>query len=139
MKDGDLVKISSMQRGLIGDDLEEQFKFLIRVIKEGVDRSEFQMVMNVLVDLADRQWETYELLPELTRRELGSLIVFIWDRNSLDSTEMMLGIIARLGLGAAMSYVINSVNALLDPQVKQAILDANLEFGENVDDPYSGM
>lgn len=139
MTDDDFRAVSSLLVNLKGGKLDEEFEFLIRVIKGGVLGRESDFLMSALVELADRQWDTYEILPDGIRRELGELIVKIWDKNSLDSTEKLLGVIAKLGLGNALSHLALVAKEISNLDVRQEIASAVIEFGESVNDPYSGM
>lgn len=139
MKNEYLKKISSLINDLNGTQFEDEFDFLIRVIKNGTDEYEANLIMDVMCELAEMQWETYEILPELIRRNLGDVIIKIWNRNSLDSTEKLVAIIAKLGLGNALIYLSTVENDIINPAVKNEIASAIVEFGNHVDDPYSGM
>lgn len=138
MTSEDFDRIASLMNNL-GSTFDDEFVFLTRIIQSRPDESESNLVMDVLNDLADMQWETYEVLPEVIRRNLGDVIVEVWDKNSLDSTEKLVAVIAKLGLTSALSYLFDASADIVNPEVRNEIASAIIEFGDNIDDPYSGM
>lgn len=67
------------------------------------------------------------------------LVLKIWSKDSLDSTEALMSIIARLGLTNAFSKVILTNPQELKDEIKTEIASAIVEFGDTVDDPYFGI
>ena len=139
MTDDILNKISALLDNSDGNNLYKEFEFLAQTIKNGKNQQQSGLIMAAMAELAERQWEAYEVLPEKIRNDVGESIIDVWDRNSLDSTEKLVGIVAKLGLGNALSYLAAIVKEITNPEVKNEISAAILEFGETVNDPYSGM
>jgi len=135
----DFNAVSSLLANLQGDKFDDEFEFLIKIINKGTLDDEPDLLLSVLAELADYQWNTYELLPNAIRTDLGKSIIKVWNRNSLDSTEKLVGIVAKLGLGKALSYLTLAAKEISNSDVRQEIASAVIEFSESVDDPYSGL
>jgi hypothetical protein len=139
MKNDDLIKLSALKNNPNFENLNKEFQFLINLIKGAEVKDEFILIMNVLVELADKQWNTYEMLPADVVRDLGQSIFEIWDKNSLDSTEKLIEIIAKLGLENTFLRLKSLVENLPNSEVRQTVAAAIIELGDSVNDPYSGM
>ncbi|PXX35301.1 hypothetical protein [Undibacterium pigrum] len=97
------------------------------------------MLLFALFELAERQWHTYLPLSEKIRQQLDVLVLNIWSKTSLTSTEALIGVIARLGLSEAYTKLRLTDPGQLSPEVSTEIASAIVEFGDTVDDPYSGL
>lgn len=96
-------------------------------------------VAGALWEMADRQWHTYERLEPVLRGRLDDWIERSWDPTNLRLVRRVLGTIGMIGLPRSMDLVRKSLEEDLDPAIREEIEGAIREFGDTVDDPYSGM
>jgi len=104
------------------------------------DDEELQLAFDILCELADRQWHSYEQMDIVLRDRLELWILEYWDQNSLELTESVTGIIGHLGLEKVYDVVKSLLYSNTIPDVVRAeIIDTVLEFGEYVSNPYEDM
>ena len=96
-------------------------------------------IADALFELSERQWHTYELLSASLRKQVSSTILDIWDDNDPDLAESLLGVTSRLGLGRVLEHLQLKESSSFSPNVRRIVDEAIQEFGESVNDPYSGM
>ncbi|MDQ1833072.1 hypothetical protein [Massilia scottii] len=138
MDQDELQRITALPDYLPSPQVEKELASLLRSFRHGVpDPAEKLMMMQALSQLADRQWQTYEILPHAARKRLSAFVIGVWDRRDLDSTALMLAIIRTLGLADALSYA-----ASVDPESLETIIAAEIrraiaEFGATVGNPYA--
>ena len=132
-------RISALPDLLENIELEREFIHIIGRIQSAPENKGADTLLSTLFELADRQWYTYLPLSENIRQQLDMLLLNIWSKESLASTEVLVGVIARLGLSGAFSELrLTSPDQLTD-EVSTEIASAIVEFGDTVGDPYSGL
>lgn len=139
MTKDDLNRICSLPDGLSREEIEDEFNFVLRSIQPSSNFIDRDLVMSALFELSRRQWGTYSLLSSDVTRKIENLILTVWIPDSLDSTEKLLGIISRLGLAKTFSALVSTNFSVLKPEIRNEIESAIIEFGDGVDDPYSGV
>jgi hypothetical protein len=97
------------------------------------------MLLIAYSELSKRQWHTYRLLNSSLLKEIDFILVKLWDKHSLESPEIILGIIFRLGLPKTFKQIKANLSQKLSEEVRTEILEAIEEFGDIVTNPYSGM
>lgn len=110
--------------------------FLENVKKNKYDINE---ALESLVELADRQWHTYEILNQDIKKKVEEWLISLIDTDSLDVIENMSLIIGRLGLADLYFALLKKLNDRLNPNVRNVIIEMEEELKGNVADPYSGM
>lgn len=100
---------------------------------------EASSIAAALFELSERQWNTYELASEGLRRDISTMVLQIWDDQDLDRAECLLGVISRIGLGGALRHLQQKDASSFSVSVRNALEGAIAEFGDTVDDPYSGL
>lgn len=139
MTNDEIERINSLPESLDRQRIEDEFIFLIKLIKRGLTEEDSILILSALNELADKQWETYELLDKTVKDNLDELILKVWDKRSLDSTEKLICVMVKLGLSSTFSLLTAIDPKNLSSEVRQEIASAILEVGENIEDPYSGM
>ncbi|NHZ82557.1 hypothetical protein F2P44_25235 [Massilia sp. CCM 8695] len=118
--------------------VEKELASLLRSFRNGVPTAaEKWMMMQALSQLADRQWQTYEILPHAARKRLSAFAIGVWDRCDLDSTALMLATIRTLGLADALAYATSVDPATLETIIAARIRHAHASFGDTVGNPYA--
>lgn len=138
MNHDELQRITALPEYLPSPQVEKELASLLRSFRHGMpDAQEKLLMMEALAQLADRQWQTYEILPHAARKRLSAFAIGVWERRSLASTALLISIIRTLGLADALAFA-----TALDPQTLETIIAAELrqalaEFGDTVGNPYS--
>ena len=95
--------------------------------------------LDELFELADRQWHTYKLLNSELRERIDDYVIGVIDYDNMDVMESIMTIIPRLGLVKAYNTVVCHKDKITDKRILQLVQDCIREYGDNVDNPYSGM
>lgn len=96
--------------------------------------------IDVLIELADKQWHTYERISPELDAEVSTFINGAWTPTDLQQTEALLSIVGRLGLDTSMSlFLATAKSPETASVVRAAIIEASEEFGGRPLDPYIGM
>jgi hypothetical protein len=122
---------------MLPEELEEEFQKLFTQIQP-TDKEKNLLLLKAYLELSDRQWHTYELLPIHLSDEIDSVLINLWDKASIERTELLLGIVAYLGLLKTFEAIKSALDGELSAIVRQEILDAMSKFGNTIADPYSG-
>ncbi len=95
--------------------------------------------LNELLELADRQWHTYELLEEDVREQAEKYLRSVIDFEDEEIMDCILCIIPRIGLGNLFRYILHNRALIHNQIVLSNIAESENEYGDSVDNPYSGM
>lgn len=123
--------IDKLEEGCDAMSLQPLFKKLIELKYE-------LKVLDLLANLADKQWHTYELLEQSNILEIEKWILDSWDKTSYDETDVIISIVAHLGLTKVFEKMQNS-ELFSDIEIKNLIDDFRIEVGSDVSNPYSQM
>lgn len=138
MNHEELQRITALPEYLPSPQVEKELASLLRSFRHGVpDVEEKLLMMRALEQLAERQWQTYEILPHAARKRLSAFVIGVWDRRGIESTALMLGIIRTLGLADALSFAASLAPDTLETIIAAEIRRAVAEFGETVGNPYT--
>lgn len=94
---------------------------------------------DALFELASRQWNTFEHLSDEMKQMASAKVIEWWSDSDTRRAEALLGAIARLGLGDTLRLLQARDISRMSDEVRQSLVEASSEFGETVDDPYSGL
>lgn len=119
----------------------EELKKLFYDFLNRVMASEYDLVeaLESLLELADRQWHTYELLDQDIKNEIEDWLISVNDFNSEEVIEYVTSIIGRLGLVKLYAIVKASLKNNLRKEVQKVIEETVKEIDEHAEDPYFGM
>ncbi len=138
MNNQELERILNLSDCMPPKELGEEFQKLFTQSQHS-DKEKNLLLLKAYLELADRQWHTYELLPLQLVDEIDSILINLWDKQELESTELLLGVTAHLGLTKTFRKIKAALDGELSVIVRQEILDAIEEFGITFTDPYSGI
>ena len=133
-----LIKIRNLPENMEPSEIREYFT---SVINEAVQLGNIDPLQTskALVELADRQWHTYELIDKDTKERIESWIELVWDVEFKTLVDNILTIITYLGLENSFRLVENSLTPELDKEVSDLIQEAIKEIGDHVSNPYFGL
>ena len=96
-------------------------------------------IADALFALSERQWNTYELADQKLRVAVSDKIKQIWDGRNTVRAEALIGVIGFLGLGDTFRHLLSLPKSMMSDEVRLQLDEASKDFGDTVDDPYSGM
>lgn len=116
------------------EELKQYFiKFLENYANNISDYNEY--ALEELIELADRQWHTYELLDSEIRALIEEYLIQIlnFDEKAIDD---ILYIVPRLGLKRTFDNIIRQKKHIKNAKILNSINEAEKEYGEHVENPY---
>ena len=122
-----------------GEKLKEYFVEFLVCYCNNTDTSNVYYALSELLELSDRQWCTYELLDNEIREQLEKYLKSIIDFENEEIMDCILCIIPRLGLGNLFRYILENKMNVHNESVLHNILESEIEYGKEVDNPYFGM
>lgn len=119
----------------------DELKKLFNNFKSNVEDNEYDVgeVLESLLELADRQWHTYELLDNDIRDEIENWLLSINDIDSEDVIEYITLIVGRLGLVKLYETIKDALSVNLKKEVRQIIIETVKEMDGHVENPFYGM
>jgi hypothetical protein len=138
MNNQNLERIANLPDSISCEVLENEFQKLLQVIKH-VDIKSDELLLEAYFELSERQWHTYKPLNADILSQIDLLLISLWDTSSIESTELLVNIVAQLGLIRTFERIKETLNEELPEEVRQEILESIEEFGNTVSDPYSGV
>jgi hypothetical protein len=138
MNNQNLERIANLPDSMSCEVLENEFQKLLQVTKH-VDIRSDELLLEAYFELSERQWHTYKSLNADILNQIDLQLISLWNTSSIESTELLIGIVARLGLIKTFERIKETLNEELPEEVRQEILESIKEFGNTVDDPYSGV
>ncbi|MEK4472926.1 hypothetical protein NSQ91_06905 [Paenibacillus sp. FSL R7-0048] len=103
------------------------------------NKNDIGVALESLVELADRQWHTYELIDSELRNRVEEWIIGICNKESLHDIELISLIIGRLGLVKVYIHLKNLLTGNVRNEIRTVIHEIIDELDGHVDDPYHGM
>lgn len=119
--------------------MKEYFIEFLICYCNNTDVSNVYYVLNELIELSDRQWHTYELLDNEIKEQLEKYLKSIIDFEDEQIMDCILCIIPRLGMGKLFRYILENKMNIKSQNVLHNILESEIEYGKEVDNPYFGM
>lgn len=119
------------------DELKVEFNNFLK----NIEANEYDLLdaLQSLIELADRQWHTYELINEMLKEKIEDWLMRVIDFNSEEIIEYETSVIGRLGLSKLFSLMKDALSSDLKNEVRQIIVETIAEIGDHVIDPYHGM
>ncbi|SHM87920.1 hypothetical protein SAMN02746066_03714 [Anaerosporobacter mobilis DSM 15930] len=119
------------------EDIKKYFTEFIDTY--GNSRTNVEYALDELIELSDRQWNTYEIIDETTK---NNIVKYLFNIISLESETIMdriLLIIPRLGLKIIFDYIVKEKSKILNKNVIKEIEESVIEYGQHVENPYWDM
>lgn len=95
--------------------------------------------LSELLELAERQWHTYELLDENLKKQLSIYLESVINFEDKKIMHYILRVIPYLGMGTLFRYIIDNKGYIKNVDVLNDIAYAEKDYGDDVDNPYSGI
>lgn len=119
------------------EDIKKYFTEFIDTY--GNSRTNVEYALDELIELSDRQWNTYEIIDETTK---NNIVKYLFNIISLESETIMdriLLFIPRLGLKIIFDYIVKEKSKILNKNVIKEIEESVIEYGQHVENPYWDM
>lgn len=134
----ELKKYYQLPDSMASEDLAILFKELLDLPQEKNCFGVLE-IAEALDQLADRQWHTYSEVDVTIKANITEWLKSNWSKESLELTELVTSIIAKLGLSECIPMLKFALRENLPPSVRKELLEALAEYEKNVSDPYSGL
>lgn len=121
------------------DMLKEKFIEFLVCYSNNITKQNINYVLNELLELSDRQWNTYENLDNEIKCQIEKFLISIIDFENESIMDSMLCIIPRLGLENLFLYVLSKKDVIVNKNVVQNIIESEKEYGKTVSNPYADM
>lgn len=95
--------------------------------------------LSELLELADRQWHTYELLDKDIKEQLERYLKSVIDLENEEIMDYILCIIPRIGMGSLFDYILLNKSNIHNKVVLENICECETEYDKDVNNPYAGM
>ena len=119
--------------------MKEYFEEYLSHYSNNTNSENVNYALSELLELADRQWHTYQLLEECVKEKVERYLEEIIDFEEAEIMDYILCIIPRIGLSNLFSYILQNKSSIQNREVLLNITESENEYGGNVDNPYSGM
>ncbi|NBF09202.1 hypothetical protein [Pseudomonas sp. Fl4BN1] len=96
-------------------------------------------IVKIIVELSDRQWNSYSYMNDFLKARVEDVLLSLWDGTDLEYVEDVIAISARLGLVRLFEFLSSRQDSELSGEVAAEIKSAVVELREHISDPYSGM
>ena len=134
-----ITKYYELPESIKSDELQKYFKEYIELYYNKTNEENVCYALSELLELADRQWHTYEVIKDKIKKQLENYIKSIINFENEDVMDYVLYIIPRIGMGDLFRYILQNKNCIYNVNVKFNIEESEKEYGSTVDNPYSGM
>jgi hypothetical protein len=134
----DLEKYSRLPDYLPVNELESHFSDLLNYLEES-DLNFLEEKSKALLDLVDRQCDTYKLIDKELKIRVESWIKKIWNANSFMLVDNITSIVANLGLEGTFQFIKEELPYVKNKKILKLLEETIDELEGNVQDPYSGM
>lgn len=135
----EMTKFYELPDALHEEVLKKKFIEFITCYHNNTSVSNIYYALSELLELSERQWNTYELLEEEIKKVIEQYLKSIINFEDKEIIDYMLSIIPMLGLNELFEYIIQNKKAINDETIVKIIEEAEEEYGDDVDNPYSGM
>lgn len=98
-----------------------------------------EYALNELLELSDRQWNTYELIDYDLKSQIEKYLIQVLNFQNEEVVDLVLCIIPRLGLENAFLFVQRNKVYITNKKILDNIKAAEEEYGKDVKNPYFGM
>lgn len=121
------------------DMLKEKFIEFLVCYNNNTAKENINYVLDELLELSDRQWNTYENLDNEVKCRIEKFLISIIDFENENIMDSILCIIPRLGLENLFLYVLSKKDMIVNKNVVQNIIESEIEYGKTVNNPYADM
>ena len=121
------------------DMLKEKFIEFLVCYSNNTTKENINYVLDELLELSDRQWNTYENLDNEVKCQIEKFLISIIDFENESIMDSILCIIPRIGLENLFLYVLSKKDMIVNKNVVKNIIESETEYGETVSNPYADM
>lgn len=100
-----------------------------------IDKDE---LLEILMELMERQVLTYEILKKPIKTELDDLLYSLWNTKNYNDVDVMLSLMVSLGLEKSFNKAKESIveDENIEPKILKEIQEAIDDTGDNIANPY---
>lgn len=121
------------------EDMRNYFIEYLKYYSNNTNQANIHYALSELLELAERQWHTYKMLDDEIKSQLEKYLKAIVDFEDTEVMDHMLSIIPLLGMKSLLDYFEIHKCDIQNEDVLSMITEAEFEYKETVENPYSGM
>lgn len=121
------------------NELRQYFIEYLIIYANNTNKDNVHYALKELLELADRQWHTYDLLDNEIKKQLVKYLKSVIDFEDKKTMHYILLIIPYIGMGELFAYIVDNKDYIKNTDVLKEIRLSEKEYGDSVDNPYSGM
>ena len=91
---------------------------------------EDELILSAISELSSRYVDSCVSIPDDMCNKLNEKLISMWDRNSIENTELVIGAIINFELFDAYDYLKNESSSVRNVTVKKWLEDTFLELGD---------
>ena len=134
-----MTKFHELPDSIEGSKMKEYFDEYLSYYCNNTNSENVHYALSELLELADRQWHTYELLEECVKEKVERYLKAVIDFEDVEIMDDILCIIPRIGLSNLFNYILQNKHSIQNREILLNITESENEYGDDVDNPYSGM
>ncbi len=134
-----MTKFYELPDSIEYDKMKEYFGEYLSYYCNNTNSANVNYALSELFELADRQWHTYELLEEGVKEKVEKYLKTVINFEDEEIMDYILCIIPRIGLSNMFNYILQNKGSIQNREVLSNIIASEKEYGDSVDNPYSGM
>lgn len=119
--------------------LKQYFIEFITCYCNSKDIASIYYALRELLELSDRQWHTYELIDKEVKQQLEDYLKSVINFEDEEIMDYILCIIPKIGMTRLFDYILKNKENIHNENVLANIYESEIEYGKNIDNPYSGM
>lgn len=124
---------------LKNEELEREFIDYLIKYGNDKDKNNIYIALEELLEMSDRQWHKYQLMNQDIKKQIENYLKFIIDFEDEIIMDYILTIIPYLGLYNTYKLILDNKKSIKNISIIQNISDSENEYGNQVENPYSGM
>ena len=134
-----MTKFYKLPDSIEYDKMKEYFREYLSYYCNNTNSANVKYALSELCELADRQWHTYKVLEDSIREMIEKYLKTVIDFEDEEIMDFILCIIPRIGLSNLFSYILHNKGVIHNNVVLLNIEESEKEYGDSVNNPYSGM
>lgn len=121
------------------EDMKNYFIEYLKYYSNNTNEANIHYALSELLELADRQWHTYKILDAGIKSQLEKYLKAIINFEDAEIMDYTLSIIPLIGMSSLFDYIEIHKCDIQNKCVLSIITEAELEYKENIENPYTGM
>ena len=134
-----MTRFHELPDSIDSDEIKNYFIQYLIYYCNNTDITNIYYALNELLELADRQWHTYQILDSAIVYQLEKYLESIIDFDDEEIMDYILSIIPRIGMKSLFDYILENKGCIHKKSILDNVNESEIEYGCTVDNPYAKM